>query len=462
MNRSRGRDAAYILPRALLRRIGAIELVVAVQLVTPALLMIPSMQPLRVPIRIVQYGSNLAFLLFYFRGWMRNGWPPGGKLLVLSLGLMVANLLQPATPLTAGVAQVLLQGCIVAPLLWAGAMVRDAGRLKRLLWAVLLANTLSAGVGLLQVYYPGQFLPGEYSPSFQQNLTMLTYEGAGGRATDAPGGAASAGMLCGLIGLVLATNRRQKRMARLLALVCCLLGVTILYLTFVRTLTLALLASFLAVSLLRNRNAPGMKVARAGILAGAVVLLSFWMAAAIGGEAMSQRFLDINETGLLETYQSQRGIFLTYTFDHVLPQYPLGAGTGRWGMMCNYFCDPGDLQRPPLYAEIQLTGWIYDGGLPLMVAYLAALAAALWYSFRVTTRHGDPEIAWMAKCILAVQICLIATTLGAPTFNTLLGSQFWLLAGALFGACRGHEREQRQNLARLHCSAATVEQSVEV
>jgi hypothetical protein len=436
-----------VVPRALLRRIGMIEIAVAIQLISPALLMIPSMQALRMPIRVLQYGSSLGFLAFYYRRWLRNGWPPGGKLLVLCVALMLAALFSPGSVWAAGAAQIVFQLCIVAPLFWAGAMVRDPERLRRLVWAVLLANALSAGVGLLQVYYPAQFLPREYSPDFRENLSMLSYSGAGGREivrppglTDTPGGAASAGLLCGLLGLVLATNPRERRAVRLFALGCCLLGITILYLTFVRSLTLALLASFLAVSLVRNRRAPGMKFARVGVLAAAMVVLSFWIATAVGGEAVAQRFLDIPQTGVLETYNNSRGIFVKDAFTRLLPENPFGVGVGRWGMMCQYFCDFDDPGHPPLYAEIQLTGWIYDGGAPLLLAYLAALGAALWYSFRIAARHRDPEIAVMAKCILAVQICLVGTILGGPTFNTLLGSQFWLMAGALFGAARGYAR----------------------
>jgi hypothetical protein len=447
MNRSRGLGEALILPRALLKRIGTIELAVAIQFLSPALLMIGPLQPLRLPIRILQYGSSLAFLLFYHRRWLRNGWPPGGKLLVLCVALMLAGLLQPSTPLLAGIAQIVFQICIIAPLFWAGVMVRDSQRLRRLLWAILLVNAISSGVGLLQVYYPGQFLPGEISPSFRENVNMMTYEGTGGRAimrppglTDAPGGAASAGLLCGLLGLILATNRHDRPLVRIFALACCLMGITILYLTFVRSLTLALLASFLAVSVLRNRRVRQMKFLRVGLLAAAAVAAAFWLAASIGGEAVTQRFLQMKESGLVESYQSQRGIFLTYTFDYVIPEYPVGAGVGRWGMMCNYFCDPNDLQRQPFYVEIQLTGWVFDGGVPLLLGYLAAIAAALWYSFRVATRHPDPQVALMAKCILAVQIALSATILSGPTFNNLLGSQFWLLGGALYGTCAGGRR----------------------
>src|SRR5205085_1350602 len=176
---------------------------------------------LRMPIRAVQYGSNLLLLLFYSRRSGRHGWAPGSKLLALSLLLLLVNLLHPTAQLLSGVAQFIFQACIAAPLLWAAVMVRDPERLKRLLWAVLLANTISAGFGLLQVFYPAQFLPSEFSPAFRENLQMLTYEGSGGRQimrppglTDVPGGAAPAGLLCGLLGLILATNSGERFSAR--------------------------------------------------------------------------------------------------------------------------------------------------------------------------------------------------------------------------------------------------------
>ena len=453
-----------ILPRALLRRIGTIELALAIQFLSPALLMIPSLQPVRIPLRAVQYGASLGFLVFYYRGWIRSHWAPGAKLLLFGLALMLANLLHPASQFTAGAAQIIFQACIMAPVLWGAAMVRSKDRMRRLLWALLLVNAMSAGVGMLQVYFPRQFLPSEYSPSFRENISMLTYEGAGGREimrppglTDTPGGAASAGLLCGLLGLILATNHGERWKLRLLALACCLMGVTILYLTFVRSLTLALLASFLAVSLLRNRHARQVKMVRVALLATATVVAAFWLAVSIGGEPVSERFLNIADTGLVQSYDYNRGIFLRHTFDYAIPEYPFGAGVGRWGMMCNYFCDPHDLLRPALYVEIQLTGWVYDGGVPLLLTYLAAIIASMWFSFRVATRFPDSEIAVMAKCVLAVQICLVSTTLAGPTFNNLLGSQFWLLAGALYGSC---VRQRQRATVMSRPSTLWIEQPV--
>ena len=87
--------------------------------------------------------------------------------------------------------------------------------------------------------------------------------------------------------------------------------------------------------------------------------MSFSMAVQVGGEKVSSRYLDLAETGLLESYLKNRGHFLDYTFNHVLWEYPFGAGSGRWGMMNNYFGRGSHISS--LWAEIQLTGWLYDG-----------------------------------------------------------------------------------------------------
>ena len=42
---------------------------------------------------------------------------------------------------------------------------------------------------------------------------------------------------------------------------------------------------------------------------------------------------------------------------------------GCWGMMFYYFGDPGNTKNPALWAEIQWTGWLYDGGIALVFFY---------------------------------------------------------------------------------------------
>ena len=107
--------------------------------------------------------------------------------------------------------------------------------------------------------------------------------------------------------------------------------------------------------------------------AGALVVASFTWAVAVGGESVVERFQSILDVGVVQSYQENRGIFLSYTLQELLYEYPFGAGIGRWGMMTAYFGDPTNWQFPSLWAEIQPTGWLYDGGILLWVFYGGAI-----------------------------------------------------------------------------------------
>jgi hypothetical protein len=59
---------------------------------------------------------------------------------------------------------------------------------------------------------------------------------------------------------------------------------------------------------------------------------------------------------------------LKITFRKLLFEYPLGCGVGRWGMMTYYFGRFDANPNPAVFVEIQPTGWLFDGGIPLLLA----------------------------------------------------------------------------------------------
>ena len=61
------------------------------------------------------------------------------------------------------------------------------------------------------------------------------------------------------------------------------------------------------------------------------------------------------------------------TVGELLSEFPLGAGVGRWGMMNVYFGNPAAFRAAPIYVEIQLTGWLIDGGIPMWLLYGGAV-----------------------------------------------------------------------------------------
>src|ERR1019366_6056773 len=139
-----------------------------------------------------------------------------------------------------------------------------------------------------------------------------------------------------------------------------------------------------------------------------------------------------------EVYYTNRGMFLEYTFVDLLPQYPLGAGLGRWGMLSNYF---GEFNRwgPPIWVEVQWTGWLIDGGVLLMLAYGAALWLAVREAMRMAGREGsaaDIELGKWAAVLVAYDVSIIASTFASCPFAGTLGIDFWLLNVTVFTASR--------------------------
>ena len=150
---------------------------------------------------------------------------PGARWILAVLVLLVVNLVHPETWLSAGMAQVVFQMGIAAPVFWAARMSVTESRMERVLWLIFAANFVSAALGMLQVYYPATFLPPQFSamalrlnPDF---VTQLTYAGAGDRLivrppglSDIPGGAAIAGTITALLGFELAMRPQRHKVWR--------------------------------------------------------------------------------------------------------------------------------------------------------------------------------------------------------------------------------------------------------
>jgi hypothetical protein len=181
---------------------------------------------------------------------------------------------------------------------------------------------------------------------------------------------------------------------------------TALYLTQVRSLTLAAAATVGVFALLRLRQG---RAVEGGLTLGVGVALvagSYLWALAVGGEAVSDRFC-----------------------------------LGRWGMMNVYFADPTLWQAPAIHVEVQLTGWLLDGGVPLLLLYTGAIAAALYFTYQATVRAGTRLRQDLATIVLCLQLMLLCLCLTGPVFNTQLGILFWATTGALYGTMTSREEQ---------------------
>jgi len=406
-------------------------------------LFVPGMQAYRTYLRALPYVSSLAALAYYYRRPTGEAVHASAKWAVASIGILVLNLLHSTTHSAAGVAQVVFQLSILAPALWMTRAVRSEAKLTRLLWIVFASSALSSGMGLLQVYYPAQFLPPEFSALGREMnpdlVSSLTYRGADGQEivrppglSDLPGGAAVAAMLTMTLGVVMTFRRHTTMVVRAACLSLAAVGMTALLLTQVRSLALAAAASVAVFALLRLRQGRAIAGAASLGFGAALVAGAYLWAVAVGGDSLADRFTGLLDDGVVSTYKEERGAFLTYTLSELLFEYPFGAGIGRWGMMHTYFGDSAMWEAPSIHVEIQPTGWLLDGGVPLWITMGAALAAGLRASYLVAV-HGTGSLQESGTAILCLQLTLLVICLSGPAFNTQLGVQYWALTAALWG-----------------------------
>ena len=367
---------------------GWAEVFIAMQLLWGLLMFVPGIQAYRTVVRAMPYVVSGVALAYYFRNGKGDRLPDSTKWLVGSFVLLLLNLLHESAHWFAGIAQVVFQICISAPVFWMARSVRSEAQIRRVVWILFGASALGSVVGILQVYFPERFLPPEFSVVARSLnadiIDAMTYVGADGREiirppglSDLPGGAAVSGMMTMILGLSLAVRKEERWIVRAICLAAAAAGMTALYLTHVRSLTIVAAASvglFAVLRLRQGRTVEGALTLAAGV---ALIVGSYVWAVAVGGEAVSDRFASLTDEGVLHVFQDQRGAFIKYTLSEMLYEFPLGAGLGRWGMMQLYFGDPTLWQAPPIHVEVQLTGWLLDGGVPPWILYGGALLAAL-------------------------------------------------------------------------------------
>ena len=219
------------------------------------------------------------------------------------------------------------------------------------------------------------------------------------------------------------------------------IGLFCIYLSQVRSI-LALSAIsmvFLALVLIRTAQ-----IARLTMMVSSVTALfiaTFSWAVAIGGQSTLNRITSLFAGSAHQVYQENRGHFLQDTINHLLPKYPLGAGLGRWGMMNNYFGDNTYLESQPIWVEIQWTGWLLDGGVPLILAYVAALYLAGITAWKIAINRKLGDFALWGGLVFAYNLGAIAITFNYPIFNSQGGMELWLLNGALFVAANNTKND---------------------
>jgi hypothetical protein len=298
---------------------------------------------------------------------------------------------------------------------------------------------------VLQVYDPARWLPHEFSrlvTDSDMGLGPVSYTGPNGELIvrppglfDTPGAVAGVGMLSALLGVIFAASP-IKLWERAGALALAFASVAAIYLSQVRVSLVVLAGMMVAYGLLLARQRRTTELSGFTALSGFLLVGAFGYAATLGGESIVERVFTLFSDNPVEIYYASRGGQLVYALNEFFFDFPFGAGLGRWGMTAAYFSDASNLDSQSIWAEIQIAGWMIDGGFILVFLYCGALVATSLNQWRFATRAHDPLNRISAAVILAANAGTFALILSFTPFMTQIGLQFWFLAGALHGATR--------------------------
>ncbi|NTX58625.1 hypothetical protein [Myxococcus sp. CA039A] len=406
-------------------------------------LLVEAISPVRVVVRTLSFGLSLALLVLVPGRSLKH---PALPFVLGALGITALNFFNPGTVSALGaMAQLAIQLSIVAPLLWVTRLSIDPKTFRLTLALLFFFNTASATVGVLQVYFPGRFQPNVSTMIQNQGeayVRSLEFETVSGERvfrpmglTDMPGGAATGAFYSVLLGGGFLLSSRRG-WVRGMSVGSILVGLLCLYLCQVRALALMLVVCVAAMALVLALSGRLARLATLVVVVGGAAVFTFGWAVAVGGDAVFARWNSLFEERPEQVYHRNRGLFLEVTLNDLLPVYPLGAGLGRYGMANAYFGDNSDPARPSLWAEIQWTAWVYDGGFLVMVLYPLGLLAAMAWVFRIARQRettGGEFWLW-GSVIFAYNLGALALTFSYSFFMSQMGMEFWLLNAALFGA----------------------------
>jgi hypothetical protein len=399
------------------------------------------------------------------RGRRHPAWP----FALAALAIVFVSILHPSTnSVLAGVGHATLYLCILAPLFWVMRLRLAVADLRNVLLILWGFHTCSAAVGVLQMHYPGQFQPsvstaiqgmGERADAYKLHLANGQEVWRPMGLTDIPGGAAGSGLSATLFGLGFFLHFRRWPL-RLLAISSVGVGLFCLYLGQVRSLLVITSVCVLTLKvILLVRGEYGRLVALSLIGPVLAVAVFIW-GVSVGGEETLNRVSSLVEESPDDVYYRNRGLFLSYTFDDLLPQYPLGAGLGRWGMMRGYFGDENNPSCPAIWVEIQWTAWLLDGGVPLMVVYAGAVLVVSWLSLKVALSRHREDLPLFGALVLALNIGAVAVTFNYPVFIGQGGMEFWFLNSVLFVAYSRARLVQRSRRPSREAAAGALEAAV--
>jgi hypothetical protein len=406
---------------------GWVYLYMAVEIGCQLALLTEVLAPARVLFRSAALGASLLLLvLIPSRPAFHH---PSRNFAFAVVGILTLSMLNPqgGTPL-AIVAHWAFCLAVIAPVFWVMRLELTEKTLVRLVLILWLFGTLSSILGILQVYYPGQFQPA-LSSMIRPDRALLIRLPSGAWVvrpmglTDVPGGAGLGGFYATLFGLGIALAAPFRR-ARIAGMASMVVGIICIYLSQVRAVLVTLAICCIVLLALLAISGRISRLMFASVLALAIALLGFQMATSLGGDTVTSRLASLVADDPTTVYHSNRGMMVELAFNKLLPQYPLGAGLGRWGMVNAYFGNPEDL----IAAEVQWQGWVADGGMFLVVAYPLAVIIAIWFAVRAALASAGGEFGVWGAVVAAHGVGTLALTFSYAVFMSTIGLQFWLLS----------------------------------
>jgi hypothetical protein len=433
----------------------ALEWFLVVEFVCQLALLVQSLASFRVVFRCAAFGVSLGFLFLFPPG---KRFHPSTKVCLLALVLVGLAAFHPTTnSALSATMQFLLYAAVAAPLIWVSNLELDKAEIRRALLMMLVFQAISSFVGILQVYFPGQFRGATSIVIASQSrsyLRGLYYRNSFGQMvmrpsglTDIPGGVNGAGQYTVLLSLYFLLTER-KQIARIASAAAAIVGVAAVYLSGVKAGMICLVLSmcvFVALFFWRSLTTLRLRAPSASrrrrvsaiqvcALSMTIAIVGYLVAFNVGGEGVLNATQTLTQSAPGQLFYQERGRFLEYTLEELLPQFPFGAGLGRWGMMRYYFGDPANLNSPAIWVEIQWTAWLLDGGVPLVITYAMALTMAVIFALRCAVNVPIGDLAVLSALIAAYDVSVAAATFDSVPFIGGTGVEFWMLNAMLFGA----------------------------
>jgi hypothetical protein len=427
-----------------------------IQFILQILLLIPGISAVRTLIRIGSFGLSLYLLAtINTKGVNYPGkWLACTVFLILLLSLCFNFHLN---SILAGLGQIAMYLSILGPLFWASKLPLSAAGFRNLLLLIWLFQSVSALVGLIQIYFPGQLQFQvssviENNPYGGEDLKIVLDNGLSvyrpSGLTDMPGGAALAGFYAVLLGMSFFLEGKNKLLAGL-GLFSTFIGFFCIYMSQVRSILIATCLCIFCLLLVFTVSRNFKRAVTLVATIQPIVLGTFGWATAVGGAGTLNRITSLFAGSADTVYHENRGRFLEETIDILLPQYPFGAGLGRWGMMNSYFGKNGNPFTDQIWVEIQWTGWLLDGGIPLIVTYGALIILASYLALQIACQQRDDGLSFWGATVFAYNIGIIMITFNYPVFMSQTGMEFWVLNTGIFMAALRLPLEQTMIIGEL-------------